>query len=85
MRQTTFSRLIVRRRAGNPRQGWLTAGGMTWPVSIGRGGVKANKREGDGGTPRGSFRLKRLWWRGERHIRPQTLLPSRRIKADDGW
>ncbi|WP_137042613.1 L,D-transpeptidase [Pseudolabrys sp. FHR47] len=81
----TLSALRVRRRPGNPRQGWLTAGPFVLPVAIGRGGIKANKREGDGGTPRGTFRLKRLWWRGERHIRPPTLLPSRRIKADDGW
>jgi L,D-peptidoglycan transpeptidase YkuD (ErfK/YbiS/YcfS/YnhG family) len=54
-------------------------------VALGRGGIKANKREGDGSTPRGCFRLRRLWWRADRHARPPTLLPSRRIKADDGW
>ena len=54
-------------------------------MALGRGGIKANKREGDGGTPRGRFRLKRLWWRAERHPRPATLLPARRITPDDGW
>jgi L,D-peptidoglycan transpeptidase YkuD (ErfK/YbiS/YcfS/YnhG family) len=77
--------VVVRRRAGNPRQGWLSAGPYALPVALGRGGIKANKREGDGGTPRGTFRLKRLWWRAERHPRPPTLLPSRRIRQDDGW
>ncbi|MFA6264300.1 MAG: L,D-transpeptidase family protein [Pseudolabrys sp.] len=85
MRTRTLTRLTVRRRPGNPRQGWLVAGPLVLPVALGRGGVKANKREGDGGTPRGVFRLKRLWWRGERHIRPPTLLPSRRIGSQDGW
>ena len=85
MRQSSLSRLRVRRRAGNPRQGWLVAGPLALPVALGRGGIKANKREGDGGTPRGTFRLKRLWWRAERHPRPATLLPSRRIKPDDAW
>ena len=85
MRHSTLTRLIVRRRPGNPSQGWLTAGSVVLPVALGRGGVRANKREGDGGTPRGTFRLKRLWWRGERHRRPPTLLPSRRIRPDDGW
>ena len=83
MRKTTLSRLIVRRRAGNPRQGWLSAGALALPVAIGRGGIKANKREGDGGTPRGAFRLKRLWWRADRHPRPETLLPSRPIRPRD--
>ena len=75
----------MRRRAGNARQGWLVAGPLALPVALGRGGVRANKREGDGGTPRGIFRLKRLWWRADRHPRPPTLLPSRRIRQDDAW
>ena len=41
------------RAAGDPRRGWLTADGWTVPVALGRGGILANKREGDGGTPRG--------------------------------
>jgi L,D-peptidoglycan transpeptidase YkuD (ErfK/YbiS/YcfS/YnhG family) len=55
------------------------------PVALGRGGIKANKREGDGGTPRGRFRLRRLWWRSDRGPRPGTRLPVRRIEPDDGW
>lgn len=89
MHKRALSRLIVRRRAGNSRQGWLTgwlaAGPIALPVALGRSGIKANKREGDGSTPRGTFRLKRLWWRAERHAHPPTLLPSRRIKQDDAW
>jgi L,D-peptidoglycan transpeptidase YkuD (ErfK/YbiS/YcfS/YnhG family) len=85
MRKTSLSRLTVRRRAGNSRQGWLAAGPLALPVALGRTGIKANKREGDGATPRGTFRLKRLWWRADRHARPATLLPSRRIGPQDGW
>jgi L,D-peptidoglycan transpeptidase YkuD (ErfK/YbiS/YcfS/YnhG family) len=54
-------------------------------VALGRGGIKANKREGDGGTPRGTFRLRRLWWRADRTPRPRTQLPVRPITANDGW
>jgi L,D-peptidoglycan transpeptidase YkuD (ErfK/YbiS/YcfS/YnhG family) len=75
----------VHPRPGNPRQGWLLAGPLVLPVALGRGGIKANKREGDGGTPRGTFRPKRLWWRGERHRRPASALPVQRIRSDDGW
>ncbi len=85
MRRKSLRRLSVRRKAGDPRAGWLTVGGIALPVALGRGGIKANKREGDGATPRGSFRLKRLWWRADRHPRPATLLPARPIKPDDGW
>jgi L,D-peptidoglycan transpeptidase YkuD (ErfK/YbiS/YcfS/YnhG family) len=55
------------------------------PVALGRGGIKANKREGDGGTPRGQFRPVRLWWRADRMPRPQTLLTIRRIGPADAW
>jgi L,D-peptidoglycan transpeptidase YkuD (ErfK/YbiS/YcfS/YnhG family) len=54
-------------------------------VAIGRSGIKANKREGDGATPAGRYRLVRLWWRGDRIPRPRTLLPVRRIRVLDGW
>jgi L,D-peptidoglycan transpeptidase YkuD (ErfK/YbiS/YcfS/YnhG family) len=47
--------------------------------------VKANKREGDGGTPRGSFRPLRLWWRPDRLALPRTMLPIRRIGRFDAW
>ncbi|HZP78814.1 MAG TPA: L,D-transpeptidase family protein [Pseudolabrys sp.] len=80
-----LSRLYVRAKAGFPTRGVLRAGPMALPVALGRGGIKANKREGDGGTPKGRFRLKRLWWRADRHTRPLTQLPVRRIRADDAW
>jgi L,D-peptidoglycan transpeptidase YkuD (ErfK/YbiS/YcfS/YnhG family) len=68
-----------------PTRGILVAGPLAVPVALGRAGIKANKREGDGSTPRGIFRLKRLWWRADRHPRPRTQLPVRRIGPDDGW
>ncbi len=54
-------------------------------VALGRGGILANKFEGDGATPRGRFRLLRLWWRADRSPRPRTQLPVRPIRPDDGW
>jgi L,D-peptidoglycan transpeptidase YkuD (ErfK/YbiS/YcfS/YnhG family) len=77
--------IYVRRRPGFRTQGWLMAGGNQILVAIGRTGILANKREGDGGTPRGRFRLVRLWWRADRAPRPRTLLPVRRIGRHDGW
>jgi len=55
------------------------------PVALGRGGIKANKFEGDGGTPRGIFRPVRLWWRADRHVRPRTFLPVHAIRSTDAW
>ena len=77
--------ITVRRRAGEPTQGVLTFDGHAIPVALGRGGLKANKREGDGCTPIGTFRPLRLWWRKDRHARPKTSLPVRAIQHHDGW
>jgi L,D-peptidoglycan transpeptidase YkuD (ErfK/YbiS/YcfS/YnhG family) len=85
MRTITLQTLRVRAKPGAPDRGWLIAGSRALPVALGRGGIKANKREGDGGTPRGTFRLVRLWWRADRLPRPRTLLPVRPIRSDDGW
>jgi L,D-peptidoglycan transpeptidase YkuD (ErfK/YbiS/YcfS/YnhG family) len=63
----------------------MRAGPWSLRVALGRGGVKANKREGDGGTPRGQFFPLRLWWRADRLTRPQTALPVRRIGRNDAW
>lgn len=54
-------------------------------MALGRGGILPNKREGDGGTPKGTFRPLRLWWRADRHGRPRTFLPVRAIGHDDAW
>ena len=70
---------------GSRTRGWLVAGPLAFPVALGRGGIRANKREGDGGTPRGAFRLLRLWWRADRDPRPLTRLPLRHITAVDAW
>jgi L,D-peptidoglycan transpeptidase YkuD (ErfK/YbiS/YcfS/YnhG family) len=85
VRRRPLAAIAVRRRPGRPTQGILLAGGRAIPVVLGRAGILANKREGDGGTPRGNFRLVRLWWRADRAPRPHTLLPVRRIAPDLAW
>jgi L,D-peptidoglycan transpeptidase YkuD (ErfK/YbiS/YcfS/YnhG family) len=85
MNRVTLPRLRVRSRPGNRAQGWLTVGSLAIPVALGRSGVMANKREGDGGTPRGDFRLVRLWWRSDRAPRPRTRLPVRPITRAAAW
>ena len=85
MKTMLLAALRVRARPGRRTQGWLIAGPLALPVALGRGGIKANKREGDGGTPRGTFTLRRLWWRADRVPRPRTGLPVRRIRPSDGW
>jgi L,D-peptidoglycan transpeptidase YkuD (ErfK/YbiS/YcfS/YnhG family) len=80
-----LSSVTVRAAAGQRTRGWLTAAGQTIPVALGSSGIRANKREGDGGTPKGTFHPVRLWWRADRHPRPSTFLPLRAIGSQDAW
>ncbi len=61
------------------------AGPWAIPCALGKAGIVHNKREGDGGTPAGRFRLMRLWLRADRCQRARTGLPLRRTKRRDGW
>ncbi|MEW6766726.1 MAG: L,D-transpeptidase family protein [Pseudomonadota bacterium] len=85
LRDRPLSAIQIRAAAGNPTRGWLIAGNNVIPVTLGRGGIKSNKFEGDGGTPRGVFHAVRLWWRADRHVRPRTFLPVRAITSADAW
>lgn len=55
------------------------------PCVLGRGGVRGDKREGDGATPVGRFPLRRVLWRADRLPAPETGLPVQPIAEDDGW
>lgn len=85
MRRISFATIRLSVRPGLRSQGWLRMGPLHVPVALGRAGIRANKREGDGGTPRGRFRPVRLWWRADHLPRPRTLLPVRRIRPIDAW
>lgn len=60
------------------------AGGTVFPCALGRGGITANKREGDGGTPLGPMRLLSGYLRDRRFI-TRSRLPLAPIMADLGW
>ena len=74
MQNDPFPVITVRRAAGvrAAAGSWQACWRYQW--RLGAAGIKANKREGDGGTPRGTFRLRQLWWRADQHPRPTTSL-----------
>ncbi len=66
-------------------RGVIELGPMRMPCALGRAGIRQRKREGDGGTPAGQWRLITVFYRPDRRIRPSTGLPVRPIGANDGW
>ena len=63
----------------------LAIGARSFPCALGRGGILAAKREGDGATPAGTFPLRYLRYRADRLSRPATPLAAFAILPDDGW
>ena len=53
--------------------------------ALGRGGVRSDKREGDGATPTGAWPMRRLLYRADRVGTPATALPAAPIAPQDGW
>jgi L,D-peptidoglycan transpeptidase YkuD (ErfK/YbiS/YcfS/YnhG family) len=61
-------------------------GGHWMRCALGRGGVRADKQEGDGATPKGKWRMRALFFRPDRFTRtPLTGLPLRALRPDDAW
>ncbi|MEO1207468.1 MAG: L,D-transpeptidase family protein [Pseudomonadota bacterium] len=70
---------------GSPRRGVARFGSKTLQCAIGRSGMSAWKREGDGASPIGRFKLVNVYFRKDRRTRPVTALPARAIRKSDGW
>lgn len=46
---------------------------------------QALKVEGDGVTPRGSFHPRRVFYRSDRVMRPNTTIPTTPVRPTHGW
>ena len=64
----------------------LRVAGRLLPCTIGRGRLSADKREGDGATPRGTMRVAGMLYRPDRMVRPAPWavpIRPRHIWSDD--
>ncbi|MCG6904708.1 MAG: L,D-transpeptidase family protein [Rhodobacter sp.] len=61
---------------------------LYFPCSVGRGGLRSDKREGDGATPRGTHRITGCLYRPDRVARPcgwaEPILPGDLWSDDPG-
>ena len=85
MRAGHGRRLWVSGRSRSATRGWFRVGSLIFPCALGRTGLSAAKREGDGATPSGTWRPVLVLYRADRGQRPRTGLPVRALKPDDGW
>lgn len=77
--------IVVRRAPGRPCEARVQLAHGVRRAAIGRGSIRALKREGDGGTPLGRFPVRGVLYRADRTSRPATHLPVRAIRDRDGW
>ena len=77
--------VALRPSPGNRSEGRLVLAHGVRRAALGRSGIKALKREGDGATPLGRFQVHQVLYRADRLMRPRTVFPLRAIRADDGW
>lgn len=59
--------------------------GKRYKCAIGEKGFTDTPLEGDKKTPLGRFALRECWYRADRIDKPDTMLPLKIIKQDDGW
>jgi len=52
---------------------------------IGKKGIKKNKREGDKSTPKGIFKIGKVYYRPDRINKPNTILKTKKIYSNMGW
>jgi L,D-peptidoglycan transpeptidase YkuD (ErfK/YbiS/YcfS/YnhG family) len=74
--------LIVSQKDG---QAFIDWGAGPRRCAIGRAGIGDKRGEGDGITPRGTWPLRRVYYRPDHVDTPRCALPVTAIKPDDGW
>ncbi len=77
--------LHVSRMIGKRSAGLMRAGPFAFRCALGRTGITARKREGDGATPAGLWPLRCVLFRPDRVARPRCALPLCALRATDGW
>ena len=79
MARTTYAELRTWRRVDGC---WVAAAGP-YSARVGKNGLSANRREGDGTTPTGTYRIGRTMYGNEAN--PGVRFRYRRLRCGDWW
>jgi len=64
---------------------YLVVDEFKFRCSIGKKGLKTKKREGDNCTPKGNFKIGKVYYRSDRVRKPETRLKTKIIRKNMGW
>jgi len=67
------------------KSGYLKYKNFKFRCALGKGGIKQKEREGDFITPKGKFKLIKIYYRSDRIKRINSTLKKIKIKKNMGW
>ena len=67
------------------KSGYLNYKNFKFRCALGKGGIKQKEREGDFITPKGKFKLIKIYYRSDRIKKISSVLKKIKIKKNMGW
>jgi L,D-peptidoglycan transpeptidase YkuD (ErfK/YbiS/YcfS/YnhG family) len=67
------------------KSGYLKYKNFKFRCALGKGGIKQKEREGDFITPKGKFKLIKIYYRSDRIKKISSVLKKIKIKKNMGW
>ena len=67
------------------KSGYLKYKNVKFRCALGKGGIKKKKEEGDNITPKGTFKLTKIYYRHDKIKNITTSIKKIKIKKDMGW
>ena len=67
------------------KSGYLEYKNLKFRCALGKAGIKKKKKEGDNITPKGAFKIIRVYYRRDKIKNITTLVKKKEIKKNIGW
>ena len=67
------------------KSGYLKYKNFKFRCALGKGGIKKKKEEGDGITPKGIFKITKIYYRADKIKKIRTKVNTIEIKKNMGW